>query len=85
MRRLRPEPGAFTANDSLVQVLLTSPDMGIMSVAVAPLPFEQRHLVSPFPKGELPVASDKAAPSRAFAKLVEAEIRLGREIQMGET
>jgi 23S rRNA (cytidine2498-2'-O)-methyltransferase len=28
---------------------------------------------------------DKAAPSRAFAKLVESEIRLGLQIQPGET
>jgi 23S rRNA (cytidine2498-2'-O)-methyltransferase len=49
------------------------------------VPFEQRHLLSPFPKGEVPVAADKAAPSRAFAKLVEAETRLGRAIKPGET
>jgi 23S rRNA (cytidine2498-2'-O)-methyltransferase len=64
---------------------LTAPDTGFISVALAPLPFEQRRLISPFPKGELPVASDKTAPSRAFAKLVEAELRLGRSIQRGET
>ena len=85
MRQLRPEPVPFTPQDSLVQLLLTAPDTGFISVALAPLPFEQRRLISPFPKGELPVASDKTAPSRAFAKLVEAELRLGRSIQRGET
>jgi 23S rRNA (cytidine2498-2'-O)-methyltransferase len=49
------------------------------------LPFEQRHLLSPFPKGEVPVASDPTAPSRAFAKLEEAELRLGRGIRAGES
>jgi 23S rRNA (cytidine2498-2'-O)-methyltransferase len=85
LRRLRPEPEPFSASGSLVQVLLIAPDTGFISVAIGPLPFEQRHLLSPFPKGELLVASDKAAPSRAFAKLVEAELRLGRSIQWGET
>jgi 23S rRNA (cytidine2498-2'-O)-methyltransferase len=85
LRHIRREPVPFTAKDSFVQLLLTAPDTGCISVAVAPMPFEQRHLVSPFPKGEVPAASDKTAPSRAFAKLLEAESRLGRAIQAGET
>jgi 23S rRNA (cytidine2498-2'-O)-methyltransferase len=85
LRQLRGDPLPFTTNDSLVQLLLTAPDTGFISVAAAPLPFEQRHLLSPFPKGEVPPASDKTAPSRAFAKLVEAELRLGRAIRAGET
>lgn len=84
-RQLRREPVHATVDDSLVQLLLTAPDAGFLSAAAAPAPFEQRHLLSPFPKGELPVASDKAAPSRAFSKLVEAELRLGRAIKAGET
>jgi 23S rRNA (cytidine2498-2'-O)-methyltransferase len=44
-----------------------------------------RWILSPYPKGEIPIAVDKAAPSRAFAKLVEAEQRLGRRILPGET
>jgi 23S rRNA (cytidine2498-2'-O)-methyltransferase len=85
LRHLRPEPVPFTPDDSLVQLLLTRPDHGFLSVAQAPLPFAQRHLLSPFPKGDVPAASDKQAPSRAFNKLVEAETRLGRAIQPGET
>lgn len=85
LRQLRKEPAPFTPTDSLVQFFLTAPDAGVLSVAQAPVPFEQRHLLSPFPKGELPVASDKSAPSRAFAKLVEAELRLGRGMRAGET
>jgi 23S rRNA (cytidine2498-2'-O)-methyltransferase len=85
LRRLRREPVLATANDALVQLLLMSPEAGFLSVASAPVPFEQRHLLSPYPKGEVPGASDKTAPSRAFAKLVEAERRLGRAIQAGET
>lgn len=85
LRGLRREPAPFTENESVVQLLLTAPAEGFVSVAAAPLPFEQRHLLSFLPKGEAPAASDKAAPSRAFAKLVEAGLRLGRFIGAGET
>jgi 23S rRNA (cytidine2498-2'-O)-methyltransferase len=85
LRTLRGEPVPFTPADSLVQLLLTSPESGFFSIAAGPLPFNERHLISPFPKGEIPVAQDKSAPSRAFAKLVEAELRLGRAIQANET
>jgi 23S rRNA (cytidine2498-2'-O)-methyltransferase len=83
-RRLRPEPAPFAPNESLVQLLLLSPEQGIISVAPAPLPFEQRHVLSHFPAGVVPLATDKAAPSRAFAKLAEAELRFGRSIQASE-
>jgi len=67
---------------ALVQLLLTAPNHGWIAITPPPLP---RQLVSPFPAGLVPVASDKAAPARAFAKLVEAETRLGRPIASGET
>ncbi len=85
LKQLRSEPEPFTPADSLVQLLLTSPDQGWLSIAPAPEPHALRRLLVPFPKGEIPVASDKAAPSRAFAKLVEAELRFGRRIAPGET
>ena len=85
LRSLRKELGPFTPADSLIQLLLTGPETGFLSVTAAPQAHELRRVLSPFPKGELPVASDKAAPSRAFAKLVEAELRLGRRIAAGET
>lgn len=84
-RYLRAQAQPFSADESLVQVLLTSLEHGFLSVAPAPLACEQRHVVSHLPGGELPLASDKLAPSRAFTKLVEAEVRLGRKIAGGET
>lgn len=85
LRQLR-EPGAvFLPNESLVQLLLVTNDSGFLSIAPAPLPFEQRRILSPFPGGEVPLARDPRAPSRAFAKLVEAEARFGRRIEAGET
>jgi 23S rRNA (cytidine2498-2'-O)-methyltransferase len=85
LRQLRSEPAPFEPNESLVQLMLLSPEHGMLSIAPAPLPFEQRHVLSHFPAGYVPLASDKAPPSRAFAKLLEAELRLGRRIQAPET
>lgn len=85
LRYLRPQPSPFAPDEALVQLLLTSPEEGYLSVVPAPLLFEARHVVSCFPAGHLPSAVDKQAPSRAFAKLVEAELRLGRRILAGET
>lgn len=70
---------------SLVQLALRSPEDGVLSVAVAPMAWQRRAIVSAFPEGAVPVAVDKGAPSRAFAKLVEAEQRLGQLISKGET
>lgn len=85
LRALEEAETPFRENTSLVQLLLTAPDAGFLSVAPAPLPWQLRRCIWPFAKGELPVASDKAAPSRAFAKLVEAEQRLGQRIATDET
>ncbi|HEV2208309.1 MAG TPA: SAM-dependent methyltransferase [Verrucomicrobiae bacterium] len=85
LRHVQPDVAPFSCTTSLVQLLLTGPEDGFISMARAPLPFKQRHVLSPFPLGELPVAIDKSAPSRAFAKLVEAEARLGQSIRAGET
>jgi 23S rRNA (cytidine2498-2'-O)-methyltransferase len=63
-----------------VQLLLIAPEHGFLSIALAPWPHALRRVLWPFPGGEVPLAIDKSAPSRAFAKLVEAEQRLGRRI-----
>lgn len=84
MKSLEDVPARFEPGSSLVQLLLVAPDHGFISVAPAPLPCQLPRFISPFVKGELPVASDKAAPSRAFAKLVEAELRLSTRIAKGD-
>ena len=84
-RALVKEPQPFAPHHSLVQFLLTGPDEGFLSNVMAPQPYSWRAVLSPFPKGEVPIAEDKAAPSRAFTKLVEAELRLGRRIAPEES
>lgn len=84
LRNLEEEESPFDQRTSLVQLVLTTPEEGILSAAASPLPWRLRTIVWPFPRGELPVAEDKAAPSRAFVKLLEAEQRLGVRISSGD-
>ncbi len=84
-RDLDPGTSPCDPRTSVVQLILVDPDQAFFSLAPAPLPHLHRHTLSPFPAGDLPVASDKAAPSRAFAKLVEAELRLGQAIAPGQS
>ena len=70
---------------SLIQVAWTSADSAYWSHAS---PAQVQHALpalSLFHAGQPPIASDLEAPARAFAKLVEAQQRLGRTIQRGET
>lgn len=69
---------------ALVQAVLTAPDAGLISVAPAPLLQRLRPILSPHIAGYIPHAEDKAAPSRAFAKVIEAELRLGQRIERGQ-
>jgi 23S rRNA (cytidine2498-2'-O)-methyltransferase len=73
----------FAPDEVLVQLWLCSPEQGWLSVAPAPMPHKLG--LSAFVGGEFPVAVDKQAPSRAFAKLVEALARLGKTPAPGES
>jgi len=85
LRSLLDSDAVFDAQTSLVQCILTSPETGWLSTSPAPQPYAERSLISSFPRGEVPLADDKSAPSRAFTKLVESEQRLGRQIERGQT
>jgi 23S rRNA (cytidine2498-2'-O)-methyltransferase len=85
LRSLAESDMPFTAETSLVQAVLTGPDAGYISVSQAPQPDSLRGIISPFIGGDIPHAEDKAAPSRAFAKVIEAELRLGQQIGPGQT
>lgn len=85
LRSLVESDAVFDAQTSLVQCILTSPETGWLSTSLAPQAHALRSLISSFPRGEVPLADDKSAPSRAFTKLVESEQRLGRQIERGQT
>jgi len=84
LRRLRAEAAPFGPQDALVQLVLSGPETGWISVAAAPKPQRCRHHLSAHPGGVVPVPEDKTPPARAYAKLLEAEQRLGRAIAAGE-
>jgi len=84
-RSLLDDVTHFTPQTSLVQCFLTSPETGWLSVSAAPQPHDLRAIISPFLRGVIPWAEDKNAPSRAFAKVVESEMRLGTQITENET
>lgn len=83
--RLRQEQPSLTPATALLQAALTAPDAGLVSVTTTVRRRELRALVSDFIAGDIPHAEDKSAPSRAFAKVIEAELRLGRRIERGQT
>jgi len=75
----------LTSSEVLVQLLLVSPEVGYLSLTRMKEGLARELVMSAFPLGELPVATDKTAPSRAFAKLVESELRMGTPIRRGES
>ncbi|MEZ5386504.1 MAG: SAM-dependent methyltransferase [Prosthecobacter sp.] len=85
LRSLEESETVFDEKTSLAQCFLSAPDAGWLSACRAPDLNAWRHLVACFPRGHTPWEEDKSAPSRAFAKLVEAEARMGRRIEKGET
>lgn len=69
--------------EAVVQAVLTGPDAGLVSAT--PMTQELRAILSNHVAGYITHAEDKAAPSRAFAKVIEAELRLGLQIERGQT
>lgn len=86
LRRLNVEAEApWLEGEALVQVALTSPTAGFVSILEEPTRRVLRRVVSRFIGGAIEPAVDKLAPSRAFAKLVEVECRMNRQIRPDET
>ena len=83
-RRNENSAGPWLTDEALVQVMLTTPNDGYTSVCDAATRTRFRRTISRFIAGRVEPAVDKVAPSRAFAKLVEVELRLGRTIAAGE-
>jgi len=88
-RRLRRTLGASNRSwqngEALVQVGLVKPDLGYFSLCDGHMLRRWRRMVAPFCGGIAEIPADRRAPSRAFAKLLEAELRIGRQIGDGES
>ncbi len=85
LRSRTAEIGPFADGEALVQVGLKTKSSGFVSVAPPGMLDRWRGCVSPFLGGIVEVPPDRRAPSRAFAKLLEAEVRIGRRIEAGES
>jgi 23S rRNA (cytidine2498-2'-O)-methyltransferase len=85
LRTLRPAAEPWTDGETLVQIGLVTAARGFLSVCGPQLRHVLRRCVSPFPGGVVEVPPDRGAPSRALAKLLEVELRMGQPIAAGET
>jgi len=83
LRSWQKDPVITQSGEAIVQAVLTGPDAGFVSAT--PMTQGLRAILSNHIAGYIPHAEDKAAPSRAFAKVIEAELRLGHQIGRGQT
>lgn len=68
---------------TLVQLCLSTPHEGFLSLLPASRYPEFASQLSPFPGGQVKIPPDNRPPSRAYRKLLEAEIRFGDSIRRG--
>jgi 23S rRNA (cytidine2498-2'-O)-methyltransferase len=85
VRTLAADGSLFADDEALAQIALVTSSLGYSSTCLPELRRALRRCISPFPGGAVEVPPDRRTPSRAFAKLVEAELRLGCQIAAGET
>lgn len=86
LRTLNQEPRVpLLADEWLLQVGLRTATAGYFSALAPGDGARLRHCVSRFPGGIIEVPPERRAPSRAFAKLAEVELRLNRRIMPQET
>jgi 23S rRNA (cytidine2498-2'-O)-methyltransferase len=71
--------------EAIVQLALSSPDAGFLSLADGATAGRLRRVISRFPGGACDVPEDRRPPARAYRKLLEVEARWGRRIAPGET
>jgi 23S rRNA (cytidine2498-2'-O)-methyltransferase len=83
--RVADSAAPWAEGEAIAQLALERPDAGFFSFAPAEVRARLRRSMSRFPGGLVDVADDPRPPSRAYRKLLEAEIRLGARIGRGET
>lgn len=86
MRSLTDDVTApWLLDETLVQLAWMEPVRGVLSVCSANDRRKLRRMVSRFPAGHVDVPDHPDAPSRAYRKLAEVQLRLNRSIKPGET
>ncbi len=66
---------------ALLQLILLTPDTGLLSCLSSEEHSKFTQLVSPFRAGFVPVPDDKSVPSRAYRKLLEGQAIFGQWIE----
>jgi 23S rRNA (cytidine2498-2'-O)-methyltransferase len=84
LRAMNAADGPWQEGEALVQMRFGTDRNGDLSICDSAARFHFRRMLAPFCGGVAVIPNDKRAPSRAFAKLLEAEIRLGGRIEAGQ-
>ncbi len=85
LRTISAADAPWADGEAIIQIGLVDALHGYFSLCGADQRQRLRRIVSQSPGGIVDVASDQQAPSRASVKLREAEIRMGREIEAGQS
>ncbi|HEX5011125.1 MAG TPA: SAM-dependent methyltransferase, partial [Planctomycetota bacterium] len=86
LRARVPDPATPRApGEAIVQLALSAPGAGFLSLAEGATAARLRRVLSRFPGGACGVPEDRRPPARAYRKLLEVEARWGRRIAPGET
>jgi 23S rRNA (cytidine2498-2'-O)-methyltransferase len=83
--RIADDALPWAEGEALVQIALERSGAGMLSAALPDERHRLRRALTRFCGGVVEVADDPAPPSRAYRKLLEAELRLGVRIGDGET
>lgn len=75
----------WNPGEALAQAALTTTTDGFVSLCTADRRQSLRRCICRFPAGEVAVPADRLAPSRAFQKLAEVELRMAQPIAPGES
>ena len=82
--QVKKHADTFEPDEALVQLALVQPDLALLAVTLPGERHRLRRCLSRWPGGLAPVDDDRAPPSRAYRKLIEAEAHLGKAIDIGD-
>ena len=75
-----PENAYFEGAEALVQIALVNTNKVALSIVPDVLDSPVRPCLSPFAAGNIVIPEDRAAPSRAYRKLLEAQLQFGVDL-----
>lgn len=85
LAQLTDDTRPLADDEALIQLFLLTPESAVVSCLLPDAVRHFRRALSSFPEGYVQVPQDPAPPSRAYRKLLEAELLLGTAIQPHQT